>query len=57
MMINVSFLMGFITVLNGVTNTLVYTIQVPSVIGAAGTTKVAADRRCTASGYSCSCSR
>lgn len=40
-LINFSFLMGFITVLNGVTNTLVYTIQVPSVIGAAGTTKVA----------------
>jgi hypothetical protein len=40
-MINVSFLMGLVTILNGVTNGLLFTIQVPSVIGAAGTTKVA----------------
>jgi hypothetical protein len=40
-LVNVSFLMGLLTILNGVTNGLLFTIQVPSVIGAAGTTKVA----------------
>lgn len=39
-LMNVSFLMGFLTILNGVTNGLLFTIQVPSVIGSAGTTKV-----------------
>jgi hypothetical protein len=40
-LINVSFLMGLVTIVNGVTNGLLFTIQVPSVIGSAGTTKVA----------------
>jgi hypothetical protein len=40
-LMNVSFLMGIVTILNGVTNGLLFTIHVPSVIGAGGTTKVA----------------
>jgi hypothetical protein len=40
-MINVGSLLGLVTILNGATNGLLFTMQVPSVIGAAGTTKVA----------------
>ena len=40
-LMNVSFFIGLMTIVNGVTNGLLFTIQVPSVIGAAGTTKVA----------------
>ena len=40
-LMNVSFIMGLVTIVNGVTNGLLFTMQVPSVIGAGGTTKVA----------------
>ncbi len=40
-LMNVSFFMGLVTILNGVTNGLLFTIQVPSVVGSAGTTKIA----------------
>ncbi len=40
-LMNVSFFMGLVTILNGVTNGLLFTIQVPSVIGSGGTTKIA----------------
>jgi len=40
-LINVSFLMGLVTILNGVSNVLLFTMHVPSVVGTAGTTKVA----------------
>ncbi|MBW4700022.1 MAG: hypothetical protein KME03_19395 [Aphanocapsa lilacina HA4352-LM1] len=40
LMVNISFFIGFVTIMNAVTNGLLFTLQNPSVIGTAGTMKV-----------------